>query len=610
MANITPLDGRTRVPTRIIFFDTETKDVRLDEYTNEMRLVLGYAIYTRWYGDRLKVVSDIRFRTDKEFWDFVIKIAETQKLVFIVAHNILFDMSVVNGWIELPQRGYELKSWYDKGLTSIYRWQYDKSKITLIDSTNFFQMKLANLGEKLGFEKLDIDFETATDAQLETYNIRDVEILHKAFDNLYKFWFTHDFGKLGTTIGSSAMAAFRKRFLNRTIITHRPETIRLHERLAYAGGRVFVGYQGKRNSETYYKLDYNSLYPSVMLDTNYPTKYVFSMYSPSISRVKIYLSQYCAIAYVELNTNINPFVFKTDDRNVYPTGQFSVFLSTPEILFAIENDLIVKVHFIHLYHAHNIFASYVEKLYDIRLQYKIEGNIAFEQMVKMFLNNLYGKFGQYNLRQIKTGHELPGVVDRKRYYDTKTRTYGIEYALAGSRWVNIEDGDGYHSFTAISAHVTANARLKWWEGFQDAGSSNLFYGDTDSYIVNQRGYNNLSNNNHATRLGALKLEDTAKEIEIFAPKDYTFGSRVARKGIPDNAIEIEQSTFKFEQFIRWKQSIIRFNDIKAYRVTTTKTLDRKIHDGIVSISGGWVVPLEVHLHPSHCFLPLHRQYYR
>ncbi|GAH16471.1 unnamed protein product, partial [marine sediment metagenome] len=86
-----------------------------------------------------------------------------------------------------------------------------------------------------------------------------------------------------------------------------------------------------------------------------------------------------------------------------------------------------------------------------------------------------------------------------------------------------------NSVPAISAHVTDYARLYLWKLIQIADIVNCFYCDTDSLIVNEKGYKNLSKFMDKDRLGWLKVEDVSSCVDIRGAKNYTFGDNTRMK---------------------------------------------------------------------------------
>ncbi|GAH84904.1 unnamed protein product, partial [marine sediment metagenome] len=187
-------------------------------------------------------------------------------------HNVFFDMQASGFYQHFTQRGWQLKFYYDKGLTYILKCRKGKSTITVISSTNWFDFSLARLGAALGYPKSDIDFKVATSEELKAYCKVDVEILVKALNVYIDFILLHDLGRFSLTKASQAFTAYRHRFMPRQILIHSEQEVINLEREAYIGGRCECFQIGKISGGPFVTLDVNSMYPYVMKEQKYPWK--------------------------------------------------------------------------------------------------------------------------------------------------------------------------------------------------------------------------------------------------------------------------------------------------------------------------------------------------
>jgi hypothetical protein len=122
-----------------------------------------------------------------------------------------------------------------------------------------------------------------------------------------------------------------------------------------------------------------------------------------------------------------------------------------------------------------------------------------EQMFKLFLNSLYGKFGQLMDKWIKTTleeiqsfdmnfdldlwimdeYKIPNMITSLgEIFTPKIRYIGGELQKAGE----VEESN--NSFPAIASHVTSYARLVIWDAIKYCKEKNSgFYCDTDSIFT-------------------------------------------------------------------------------------------------------------------------------
>jgi hypothetical protein len=118
-----------------------------------------------------------------------------------------------------------------------------------------------------------------------------------------------------------------------------------------------------------------------------------------------------------------------------------------------------------------------------------------------------------------------------------------------------------------------------------AGHNHYFYCDTDSLFVDSVGYRNLKRFIKDKQLGFLELEKHSKQVEIRTVKDYTFGSKIKRKGVPKRFTEIEQNVFRGDKFSRVNDIFVNEDFFKMQTRSTKKTLSGLYDKGVVHQSG-------------------------
>jgi len=584
-----PLDKVTR-PTRVIFVDTETT---ASQYPNEVEyhtLRLGYALHCKTTNNEyLRVQSDKVITDCLDFWAWIDDLCYDKSALYMVAHNWHFDATVLNAFEFLPAYHFELIQWYAKAQTFIMHWKRKGCHLTMIDNGNLFTGTLRKLGENLGYSKGEVDFGTVDTATLLEYCKRDVEIMHRAWISWLTYLDDNNCGDFRYTVASQALETFRFRFLSQYIFIHADEKSIALERQSYHGGRVEAKFVGHKEDDTFTYLDVNNMYGYVMSKHEFPCGFTTHRINPSINNLEYYLEHNSVIAEVELQTPHNPFPCIADNKLIYPTGHFTTTLCTPELKYAIGRDLIMSVKQCSVYPQRYLFKEYIEYFYNLRLKHRAEGNKIFELIDKLFNNSLYGKFGSKQSIQRKVGDcpiDAVGVVDLK-YPDTR-QAFDLVY-LGGSIFEVEKEGEGYNSFVAIAAHVTAYARMYLWSLISLIPEEHYYYSDTDSMIVDTIGFEALKGYVQPLVLGMLKPEIVSPWLTINAPKDYAMEGRNRIKGISANAIEIAPNTYRQQ---RWPKlaSRLRSEDLSNYPIyTQVKHLKRDVTWGKPTISG-WVLP--------------------
>lgn len=571
----------------MIFVDTETRPEEADDDHELHKLWFGKALYVRFRTDRgteYRIDEWLTFDTPEAFWNWVDEKTRSGSKMYLFAHNWNFDGSILYTASQLRRLGYETMQYINENPPFMLRVKKGKKYLALIDSLNYFTMSLEALGESIGIAKMQFPGYANSRKAWETYCERDVQVLCDAVLSFRAFVEREDLGNFRPTLASQAMNAFRHRFYDGEIYIHDDENTNESERDAYYGGRVECFQLGKVKRKLYY-LDVNSLYPSVMRNNLYPKKLIRVRRGISVEELGELLNDYALIAHVDLDTDEAIYPIRYDGRLTFPVGRFTTSISSPEIAYGIAHGHIVGVHRVSIYEQGDIFTDYVDTLYAQRLKYREEGNEAFSFLCKIMMNSLYGKFGQRGSVWNEVRDAEPddpsdwlwqeyagGPVDKMRVRLGKVQRLS-------------RDAEGANSFPAIAAHVTAYGRILMWQHIQTAGLANVYYTDTDSLVVNSRGYARLRPFIDERAIGKLAVEQTANVATFHGPKDYQFGPVVKHKGIRANAEQLADNRWRQDLFRSWDWHMTHQEEGSVLIQKVTKTLHRVYKKGDVQDDG-------------------------
>lgn len=586
------------LPRQFIFVDTETYQERVSETEIVHKLRLGYAIYYRrinkWEEIEEKSISShLLFYDAEDFWNWALNKIRKKSSVWIVAHNWNFDFLILDSIEQLRKRKFWCKKFVAESNCFFASFTNNIVALHFVDSTNYFKTSLSALGEVVGLEKLSVDFDNVSDDELATYCKRDVEILKEAFLSLVRFLKDTKSGAMQKTIASQAFSTYRHAYMKHRIHIHsNREAIEL-ERAAYFGGRTECFYIGRYDAKVWY-LDVNSMYPYVMKEFEYPTRLVALRRNVKVSELKRILDKYLVIAEVLVRTSKNCFPYRHKGKLVFPIGQYRTTLCTPELKLALEQNAIRKVYRIAVYEKAKIFEDYVATLYQYRKKFKQQGNKVYDNICKLLLNSLYGKFGQRGIRWeiVETTKDESIAAEEFVSIDAKTGEVYKCRKVGNVVLRKVKESESRHSFPAIAAHVTSYARVTLWEYIEQAGIENVLYVDTDSLFVNEIGYKRLVSSISDSELGKLKIEETGEGIEIRGLKDYSFNGKEKIKGIRKDAERISDNEFKQVQFCGiWKNLTNSLTRMVLTKIISKK-LSREYTKGIASPISPRVLPLQ------------------
>lgn len=562
------------MPRHVIFYDTETKPIETDDGKIEQELKLGEACYYRKsYGRHLERHNWLSFTDFDPFWEMVFSHCKPKQKLWVISHNLNFDFTIMQGWKYLNEAQFKLKFFHNSGVTTIISVRSKHGSIVFIDFMNWFPESLATIGARLGIPKLHIDFETCNDFELSVYCRRDVEILLKAFKHFVGFLETNMIAPLCLTRASTSMAAFLFGSYEHTIYIHNNQEAINLERASYRGGRTECFYLGERNNEDHYLLDVNSLYPTVMYHCDYPAKYSKIVHRITTQTLSDNLKTQSAVAKVLIDTDEPAYAVRRE-RTIFPIGRFWVCLCTPELLYALQHNHIVKIEDCVFYDKAKLFRKFIGKFYTLRQEFKSTGMESYDILVKCLMNSLYGKFGQKAEVWEKIGDTVnePARVETLFAYES-TNTRQLRYLL-NEVWELKGYEEAFNSFPAIASHVAAFARMYLYKLMGFAGIGNYLYCDTDSLIVNKRGLSNLQQFINDKNLGCLRIVKTIESLSIKGLKDYSINSTDTIKGIRKNAVKISDGVYEQERWPSLK-GLLRDNIADTYSIKTQRKILRR-----------------------------------
>lgn len=576
---------RSVMPEHVIFVDTETDAFPGTKGKTYQLLKLGVAIFARFRRDKKKDYKETyRFKTKEDFWVYIASKAMSKQVLYLISHNAVFDFTVLGHTEWLTKLGYKCQFVYDGGMTFIGKWRKKGHTVMILDNANWFKGTLAKWGKELDLPKLEMPKGLKDEEKWFTYCERDTEILYQLFKWYVAFLSSNNLGSWKYTIASSAFTSFRHRFMSHPIYIPAEDEDSDIARESYHGGRTECFQVGEYNDGPYYKLDINSMYPFVMRNNEYPTCYETRLSYPNMDKTRRTTETKCIIADCTLSTNIPYFVFRNDGRNIYPIGQFRTVLTTQEYQLAYDNRWIKEIHDVCVYRKRSIFRQYVDFFYKVKQDAGTSGKQLIRAFAKLYLNSLYGKFGQRGFVDRVLGDDNTATLRVSHGYNIRTGERFTIRQIGHQVLYSEKGGESYNAFCAIASHVTANARLYLYDSIQRMGRDNCFYCDTDSVICNSQGLEKIRGLLDNTKLGYWKVEGVSESIIITAPKHYTFGSKIVLKGVRKNAKKLGINTYKQEIWPGFN-SILGQGQEKYYTFYQVKILSPSIKSGQVQNSG-------------------------
>lgn len=549
---LTPLK-KNEIPRNFLFVDTETYINNVANDGVEFPFRLGVCTYVE-YDNQCRPMRKhtYRFSSALEFIQVIQRHKRTKTKLHIIAHNVGFDIRVLSIHSLFETMGWDSEPPIINEKTYIWRVYTSTGNLVFLDTANFGVMSVEQLGKDLNYPKLEINFETCTDEELFAYCEQDVNIIERFMTDYIAFIHDNQLGSFKITLAGQAMCAFRSRFMTTRPFIHCDGDTLALEREAYHGGRTEAFVLGEYEGGNYDKFDVTSMYPYAMI--SYPLPIRLRGYTTNVNPkyLPLRLKKWYVIADVTLRTPVPIFCQLRDHKLTFPTGKFRTVLHHCELEQALKKGEILQIHRCAVYDKGDLFGAYVKFFHAERQNAKLSNLLSWSLMCKLFMNSLYGKFGQLQPQRVLVGEQDSRDVWRMPCIDMDTNSSYSELCWYGKVYREWKEGETSISIPAIAGAITAAARVILWEYIEKAGMLNVYYCDTDSLFTNSNGSNRLVGLVNHAELGMLKHEGHARSLCIYGNKDYRFGAEIRTKGVPSKAVLIEQGKWRYVQFQGYK----------------------------------------------------------
>lgn len=396
--------------------------------------------------------------------------AQPETTVF-VAHNLEYDLGNLFKSTDFVYIDAIIEN------SKILRCSIKGSKNFFLNSSAFFPGKLSRMGEMIGLPKLHGDvFDKA-------YNIRDAEIVQK-FVSKFQQRVIDKWGvSLGVTIGQMSMACFRKNYLPDPVVTYNgPNCLS-----AYYGGRVEAYRLGIIPGPVIVS-DIKSCYPTVMRSYDYPDS--ATMERSRLETHDFGIGEFTVL--VPKDTPVPPLPLRSQGKRLFfPVGTFSGWWTYAEIRAAQETvpgfRILTEKAGEGTQHAARPFVQFVDDFYSERQAWQkklkkdpADAEAKFEvELLKLFLNNLYGKMAQ----KIASKMLVRDRLSENHYIRKRMPLEGYLAPFYQYKAEQQDDPAGTANYI-WGIHVTSYARIYLREKMLQVvnAGGRLIYCDTDSIM--------------------------------------------------------------------------------------------------------------------------------
>ena len=422
--------------------------------------------------------------------------------------------------------------------------KYNGKRLEFRDSFLIMPASLKNLTNSfnVAHKKLAMDYDLGiNDLRFKEYFKNDILGLYELIKIAKAQGLTN---KL--TIASASMHNYLENFY-----TKKPEPLasKVKEFIKpfYYGGRCEVFKRYGRDLNYY---DINSLYPYVMQKYRYTDLDAQYYNSRQFSECGFY---FCNIKTPQMNIPFLP-IKSNSGKLIFAQGSFKSVITGAELKYArsLGYDINVIMGFIPQ-STDYIFKEFVAAHYAD----KKNAQGAKREIAKLFLNSLYGKFGQKDMQKSYKMARLKDIADKEIITDKD-----LEFIIGNYYLKPIEKlAIAKYSRLDIAMQITSNARIELYNLFKRA-EFDIYYCDTDSIFTPKE----LST---SSEIGDIKLENRISEFVAIEPKFYAYkttdGKEVVRsKGFKASDMDFNRIKDMLSSNTRISSNYSHLNYFKDY----------------------------------------------
>lgn len=535
--------------------------------------------------------QSVRLDNAHQFWRWLDQIVLPKTRTYILCQNSNLTLSMMDAFTIAFKHGWTLTRAIIECPPCIVLWRRDTSTIEWLDNANVWPQPSNGTSIGKNYEHSTTSIDDSNAPTLDEKTQHDVRTMRSLWIEWWDFLRQKNMAGFAPTIASQSMRIYRHKYMQHEILIDTNVDALKLARAAYVGARTECFYIGKMHG-TFYLLDINSMYASVMRDMRVPTRLRGYTEHATTQDLAAWTQDAVVLCDVDVNLEIPLLPYRQSNSLLFPTGVFRCAIAGSEVSAALDAGCIRQVYRVAVYDWAPAFTHFVQSMWDLRRAHAENGELADADKYKTLLASFYGKWGQTGGVWEKTEDARDSSIKTWINVDYHTNEITEYRQFGGIVQVRSKEDESYESHPAIAACITANARTLLWSYMMTAGRDHVFYVDTDSLLVDQEGLHQLEPFIAPATLGGLRLEGLYHDIEIFAPKDYRFGSRTRHKGVRSNSVVVDTATFEQDQNSSLVGMMREGNLSTLTTMRIRRKMLRKYLKGVV-LNDGKVIPYEI-----------------
>lgn len=513
-----------------------------------------------------------RFDDPGQVWDYLVSNVHLRSRTVVVSAHPIRELTLLDHLAHATERGFEMHDPVSTVRYTAISYRNKTCNLLFVSHHNVFHRS----------HRLPREAEA------------QVAAMWRCWMALLEMLDEHDCGDFKLSLGSQAMAIYRHRFIQHPILIHGDAYVDRLERKSATGACYQPQFAGSAPPGAFYYVDVNAMYPYCMRSFVLPWRLRGCSGALPLATLERHLQHHLCIATVRLKTDFSIYPHRMDGRTVFPVGEFTTTLTTPDLWNAIEERAIKEVQAAAWYDGEHLFDRFVDYWWSARREYAQRGERVKAGLCKSWMVAFYGRWGARYHETVEEGQAEPGEYGSGSLLDADTGEIRSYTVLGGKMISRRRIGLAPDAFPAIMAHVAAHGRNVLFEYARKAGLGHVYVYLSDGLIVDQIGFDRLQDDLDDDRLGALKCKIEAETLETRSDVEYVLGERHWLSGVKRDATRVEDGVL-VEHRAPNLRTLLRWSEPSTYLERKTTIRQSFAFRSGVPQPDGWIAPFRLPL---------------
>lgn len=535
----------TRVPRRLVFLDSESSEESAPGMRTQ-RWAVGVACYVTTRPDRPSRERWECYDDPVILWKSVDQWCGESGRTVLFTHNLGYDARITDALRVLPELGWRLIAHNMAAKGMWLTWRRGRATLQMCDSASVFPCTLLKLGELIRLPKLHLPDPNAHGIGLYSRCWRDVEILRTAMLQYLQWIERADLGNWQLTGAGQAWAVFRHKFLTHHLLVHDDGEALRAERRAMWTGRCEAYWHGEINYQVVHEWDLELAYGTIARDTNVPIRLLGPMPADLDWRALLSSSTTAVLAEVRIRTDSPVVPASHEGRIVWPVGEFTTTLWTPEIRAAIDAGADVELIRGWVYRTAPALRAWATWCIDQVNDAAMGAGDWRYPVCKHWLRALVGRLAMTYTDWEPFATAPFFDVRSHPMYDDATGETTMVVQVGRELWQSAGEAEWSQSMPMITGYVQSVARVRYWTIYREAPPNSVLYGDTDSVLVTDMHLSAMADVARAHPDWGLRLKRSWQGFAVWGPRQIRTGASVRVSGVARGAQRVGAREFAGE----------------------------------------------------------------